>query len=1252
MAAQPNGNKADDHVPPHDEPSTTSEPSTADDVESADDEEDEEPKLKYDRLTGNLGPVYRNGDATSSLAVGGDKMVIGTHNGNINVISLPSFQSLRFYHAHSASVTAVSISPFPPPLPDARPDPYKHFNEPPRSPEVRSPTISSFTPSSSRTPKQQPLLPRIPSNDIYIATSSIDGHVCVSSLVDPKDVLLRNFRRPVQAVALSPEYKSDRTYLSGGLAGNLILTVGGRVGVSAEANTNSAAAAASGWLGSIGLGSNTGKDTILHSGEGAIGTIKWSLSGKFVMWANEQGIKIMRTNLYLESQDSDAAWKRIAHVDRPYHGAWEEMTGVWKARAEWVDDDSLERDDDLLSNSMEMPAPISRQSSGFQGRNGAKRNKNRLEKLVVGWGDTAWVIHVDPGGAGIGKDVGERSVGRADIVHKLRFDDCIISGLSLYTPSILLVLAYRTHDDDDKPINPPTEEKPRRGFHRQNGIQPELRLINASTSEEIDVDTLTVSRYETLSAADYHLNTLFVPTLQAGTPAQRSALEAIGEGLWDAGRSATRMLSSGASVVSFASSGDNGGRHRASISNVSPKKQGAPLSHPVGFSGGLKMFIHSPYDCVLAVKRDMSDHLSWILDHHKFEEAWELVDKHPEAIPANSLQFEESPGSPPPRNRQSMVEFFADDSSQTTVPAEKQQNSMVEKEKRRIGDLWIQQLVAANDWKAAGKVAGKVLGISSRWEHWVWTFAQAGEFDAITPYIPTKQLDPPLPSLVYEVVLGNYIIRDRVRLRELLDIWDPELFDVSSVITAIEAKLKSGDISEVTQEDGEHGRDWRILQHCLAKLYIADGRPREALHCYIHVQDADAALELIRNYHLLPAVSDDIPGFILLRVSREQLDSASLEELEEASSEAVHLLIDEAYQGIVKPDIVVEQLQEKGLKFQPFLFFYLRALWNGEGTETNYGTGHDRIAAEGKTLVEDFADLAVEVYAEYDRSLLMELLKYSQSYDFEKAAAVCDSRQYIPELVYILSKTGQTKKALFLIIENLEDVSYAISFAKEQDDPDLWNDLLDYSMDKPRFIRGLLEEVGTAIDPIQLVRRIPEGLEIEGLRDGIRRMVREYEIQYSISDGVAKVLRGEVASAMETLRSGRKKAVKFEVLEKSPEHVDVFVDPLMEETAPPEHIHLHRDAKPGHCVGCTKAFSEHERETLIGFACGHVYHLSCILSTSGSGSSASAAADLQAQFAEDADTSSRSIAAKVTHAHLIRNALHGGCPVCTEARDE
>jgi hypothetical protein len=53
-----------------------------------DDEDEEEPKLKYARLTPHLGPVYRNGDATSASLVAGDKMVRKTPSP-----SRPSYRS-------------------------------------------------------------------------------------------------------------------------------------------------------------------------------------------------------------------------------------------------------------------------------------------------------------------------------------------------------------------------------------------------------------------------------------------------------------------------------------------------------------------------------------------------------------------------------------------------------------------------------------------------------------------------------------------------------------------------------------------------------------------------------------------------------------------------------------------------------------------------------------------------------------------------------------------------------------------------------------------------------------------------------------------------------------------------------------------------------------------------------------------------------------------------------------------------------
>ena len=44
---------------------------------------------------------------------------------------------------------------------------------------------------------------------------------------------------------------------------------------------------------------------------------------------------------------------------------------------------------------------------------------------------------------------------------------------------------------------------------------------------------------------------------------------------------------------------------------------------------------------------------------------------------------------------------------------------------------------------------------------------------------------------------------------------------------------------------------------------------------------------------------------------------------------------------------------------------------------------------------------------------------------------------------------GNTKQALSLITNELRDVDKAIEFCKEHDDSELWEDLINYSVDKP-----------------------------------------------------------------------------------------------------------------------------------------------------------------------------------------------------------
>ncbi len=185
-------------------------------------------------------------------------------------------------------------------------------------------------------------------------------------------------------------------------------------------------------------------------------------------------------------------------------------------------------------------------------------------------------------------------------------------------------------------------------------------------------------------------------------------------------------------------------------------------------------------------------------------------------------------------------------------------------------------------------------------------------------------------------------------------------------------------------EDGLVGRDWRIVMESLAKLHEASGRNREALKCYIKLQDADSAMRLIKDGHLAEAVADDIPSFIGLRVPQDRIPTMSRAELEEATSEAITLLVDEAQHGLVKPAVVVDQLQQKELNL--YIYFYLRGLWKGEGIHEHAGEFHARLLTDSQSLVDDFADLTVHLFALFDQPLLMDFLKTSTAYTFEKVS--------------------------------------------------------------------------------------------------------------------------------------------------------------------------------------------------------------------------------------------------------------------------
>lgn len=196
------------------------------------------------------------------------------------------------------------------------------------------------------------------------------------------------------------------------------------------------------------------------------------------------------------------------------------------------------------------------------------------------------------------------------------------------------------------------------------------------------------------------------------------------------------------------------------------------------------------------------------------------------------------------------------------------------------------------------------------------------------------------------------------------------------------------------------------------------------------------------------------------------------------------------------------------------------------------------------------------MYAEYATTRLIDFLRASNYYNLEtvsdplsclstrvdgigrKAYDACNERDLVPEMVFLLGRMGNNKKALTLIIERLGDVQrvspiltiltslftqlqQAIEFAKEQSDDDLWEDLLKYSETRPTFIRGLLENVGVEISPIRLIRRIKNGLEIPGLKEALIKILQDFHLQIELLEGCQHILEGDCAELSGKLSRGQ-----------------------------------------------------------------------------------------------------------------------------------
>ncbi|KAG0031903.1 Vacuolar protein sorting-associated protein 41 [Podila clonocystis] len=564
-------------------------------------------------------------------------------------------------------------------------------------------------------------------------------------------------------------------------------------------------------------------------------------------------------------------------------------------------------------------------------------------------------------------------------------------------------------------------------------------------------------------------------------------------------------------------------------------------------------YIGSPKDLVVAKERDLDDHIQWLMERERYEEA--LGHAREAQIYGGSKKFNAS----------------------------------------EIGQKYLGWLLEREEYDKAAAQCPSILGSDAElWEHWIYAFAEARQLKAIAGYIPFKE--PTLSKTIYELVLAYFLMHDHQSLFKTVKSFPPGLYNIQNVIVAVEDRLKQD-------------KDNVLLMESLAELYTRDDRADRALEYFLRLRRRNV-FDLIRDHNLYSTVKDkavllmEFDQYLYDQKIKEREDAMKGKHATEPPGEYETTAEEELTQGPAV-QMMIEHTEEIPIKH------VVPQLKNHNRLRHIY---LDALFLRDPHLGSDFHDLQVELYADYAPGKLIDFLRASNYFSLEKAYRTCEKRDLVPEMVFLLGRMGNNKKALMLIIERLGDVERAINFAKEQNDNDLWEDLLKYSMDKPHFIRGLLQNVGTEIDPIRLIRRIPNGLEIPDLRPALMKILQDFNLQMSLREGCRRILVSDSVAMADQLQRSQKRGIACS----EDTMCSACQQPIFDRS---------ENRVPGAPIS-----------TFVMFFCRHVYHDKCL-------------------FADDEETMPRmkssltriNLRTKANHAALIRSKRgRTPCPLCLD----
>lgn len=431
-------------------------------------------------------------------------------------------------------------------------------------------------------------------------------------------------------------------------------------------------------------------------------------------------------------------------------------------------------------------------------------------------------------------------------------------------------------------------------------------------------------------------------------------------------------------------------------------------------------------------------------------------------------------------------------------------------ERLRVGLQHVDYLVKHDDWDSAASWLDKLLNIDTsdlplgdgrstfnaatsvnlhceeqdtylkelalQWNLWGDIFTRSGHEKLLTKIIPT---DPRwnLDRLIFSQIIQFWLERENTddEIYRVLVNFDLELYNAEEIF---------GTIESILELDPANDR----LRSELCRLYLKAHELEKAVPHLLKMRSPHIVSFLHEN-HKLSSFSSEIPSFVRLQLTKGlDLQKTSILDLRDVFWPTVEILVE--YRHEIFPKNIVEMLSENGLEIVSY--FYL-----------------EKLTSIDDLFLGEFEDVRINLYSQFDRPKLLPFLMNNDGYDIASAIKICEHNAFVDELIFLLGKAGENERALFLIMDELDDPVRAINFAKSQNDAATWSTLLSYSYQKPHFIKALIElgdeQSSRFYNPMTILQNMVTDVHIDGLKDSITRMSYDNSLNVIVSQLVLKI---------------------------------------------------------------------------------------------------------------------------------------------------